>query len=380
MQHKKWSFVSSFVGAVFGSLLTIVLLSRGILPIPLPTPASPAPVLEERSAPSEVTTPAPPVIISNVADTSELYKEVIRKSMPSVVGITTTSVKQDFFFQNISFSEVGTGVIVDADGYILTNSHVIDDGRADEISVILSDGEKVPAQVLWHEKELDLAVIKINKHGLPAAVLGDSDYVEVGDIAIAIGNPLGLQFERSVTQGIISGLNRRIQLQDGFTIEDLIQTDASINQGNSGGPLLNAKGQVIGINSAKVKSGEGLGFAIPINIAKPIVDEFIETGDFQRVYLGIRRMLWIDLEYYKQFMNIEIATDDQYGVYVDSVIPDSPADRADIRPGDIITRLDGQKLDTKSKLLRILYQQRPGKVTDIIWLRDGKVMSSGIQF
>lgn len=372
-------FFSSLIGAILGSALTLVLIVQGVIPLSLSAPLSEAP-------PATIEVPVDtPKNSSNSTEiqlpsSTELYKEVIRKSMPSVVGITTTSIKQDFFFRNISFSEVGTGVIVDANGYILTNSHVIDDGQASEVSVILSDGEKLPASVLWSERELDLAVIKIDRQDLPAAVLGDSDFVEVGDIAIAIGNPLGLQFERSVTQGIISGLNRRIQLQSGSAIEDLIQTDASINEGNSGGPLLNAKGQVIGINSAKVKSGEGLGFAIPINIAKPIVDEFIETGDFQRVYLGIRRLMWIDLEYYKQLMNLQIDSDDKYGVYVDAILPDSPADRVGLRPGDIITRLDGQKLDTKSKLLRILYQQRPGKITDITWLRDGQVMRANIQF
>lgn len=372
-------FFSSLIGAILGSALTLVLIVQGVIPLSLSAPLSEAP-------PATIEVPVDtPKNSSNSTEiqlpsSTDLYKEVIRKSMPSVVGITTTSIKQDFFFRNISFSEVGTGVIVDANGYILTNSHVIDDGQASEVSVILSDGEKLPASVLWSERELDLAVIKIDRQDLPAAVLGDSDFVEVGDIAIAIGNPLGLQFERSVTQGIISGLNRRIQLQSGSAIEDLIQTDASINEGNSGGPLLNAKGQVIGINSAKVKSGEGLGFAIPINIAKPIVDEFIETGDFQRVYLGIRRLMWIDLEYYKQLMNLQIDSDDKYGVYVDAILPDSPADRVGLRPGDIITRLDGQKLDTKSKLLRILYQQRPGKITDITWLRDGQVMRANIQF
>lgn len=372
-------FFSSLIGALLGSVLTLVFVTQGLLPSSLSPPTSENPPISTEP-PTDIQKTSPNLSTIESSSSTELYKEVIRKSMPSVVGITTTSIKQDFFFRNISFSEVGTGVIVDTDGYILTNSHVIDDGQASEVSVILSDGEKLPAQVLWYERELDLAVIKIDKQDLPVAVLGDSDYVEVGDIAIAIGNPLGLQFERSVTQGIISGLNRRIQLQSGAAIEDLIQTDASINEGNSGGPLLNAKGQVIGINSAKVKSGEGLGFAIPINIAKPIVDEFIETGDFQRVYLGIRRLMWIDLEYYKQLMNLQIDSDDKYGVYVDAILPDSPADRVGLRPGDIITQIDGQKLDTKSKLLRILYQQRPGKITDITWLRDGQVMRANIQF
>lgn len=378
MKSGKWSVVSSLFGAVVGSLLTVALIVNGVIPgsvLGISNKIDPPPVEQEKKTEQQTVKE-----VVKVQDYGELYKKVVKEAMPSVVGITTLSIRQDVFFRNIATPGVGTGVIVDAKGYILTNSHVVDDGKAEEVHVILSDGEKVPAEILWNEKELDLAVIKIQGTDYPVSKLGDSDKVEVGDIAIAIGNPLGLQFERSVTQGIISGLNRSIEVQGGATIEDLIQTDASINQGNSGGPLLNAAGEVIGINSAKVQTAEGLGFAIPINIAKPIVDEFIARGEFSRVYLGIRRPLWIDLDHYAQFIERTIESQAKYGVYVESVVPDSPADRAGLRSGDIITELDGEKLDTKSKLIRILYRQRPGKSANIVFLRDGREIAGKVEF
>lgn len=378
MKSKKWSFASSFFGALVGSILTIILLANGLISIEhfsfrKEKDIHPAPL------PQKTDTETIKQVIE-VKNNAEIYKQVIQTAMPSVVGITTVSIKQDFWLRPFASSGIGTGVIVDSKGYILTNSHVVEDGTAEEVHVILFDGEKIPAQVLWTEKELDLAVIKVERENLPVALLGNSDRVEVGDIAIAIGNPLGLQFDRSVTQGIISGLNRSIEVSNGSIIEDLIQTDASINQGNSGGPLLNLSGEIIGINSAKVQTAEGLGFAIPINIAKPIVDEFIQKGEFQRVYLGIRRPVWVDLNYYQQFMEVQIESESQYGIYVESVIADSPAERAGIRDGDIITKIDGETLDTNSKLVRILYRQRPGKSTDIVFLRNGREIASKIEF
>ena len=166
---------------------------------------------------------------------------------------------------------VGTGIIVDSNGYILTNSHVISDGQAKTVNVLFSDGSTIDGEVYWYDSQLDLAIVKVNKTGLTAAELGDSDKVQIGDISIAIGNPYGLDLAGTVTQGIISGLDRTIETEQG-TMTGLLQTDASINSGNSGGPLLNQNGQVIGVNTAKASQGEGLGFAIPINTAKPIVE------------------------------------------------------------------------------------------------------------
>ncbi|KKH59039.1 hypothetical protein DU75_07475, partial [Methanosarcina mazei] len=191
---------------------------------------------------------------------------VAKKSMKSVVGITTVETVRDFIWER-QVQGIGSGVIVDSRGYILTNSHVVGDNNADRITVLFEDGDKKVGQVIWHDPSLDLAMVKVNAINLPVADFGDSDTLQIGEIAVAIGNPLGLEFQRTVTSGIISGLNRTIPLDQYYKMEDLIQTDASINPGNSGGPLLNAKGEVIGINTAKISTGEGLGFAIPINIA-----------------------------------------------------------------------------------------------------------------
>ena len=219
-----------------------------------------------------VSAPKSTITIEN-STTDNVYKAVAAKATPSVVGITTLTVNTNNWFNIPLESEgVGSGVIVDSRGYILTNSHVVNDGQANKVSVIFADSSSVDGEVVWNDAKLDVAIVKVQKDNLDVAELGDSDNVEVGDIAVAIGNPLGIEFSKTVTQGIISGLDRVITTENG-EMDDLIQTDASINPGNSGGPLLNAKGQVIGINTAKASDAEGLGFAIPINTIKPIIEQ-----------------------------------------------------------------------------------------------------------
>lgn len=295
---------------------------------------------------------------------------VAKKALPSVVGITTVTVERDIFSRTRRGQGVGTGVIVDSRGYILTNSHVVNDGRSEEVMVLFYDGENLKAEVLWNDPMLDLAVLKVAAQNLPVADLGDSDKLTVGEIAVAIGNPLGLTFERTVTAGIISGLERSIPLTQFESIEGLIQTDASINPGNSGGPLLNAQGAVIGINTAKIQTGEGLGFAIPINTARPIVDEFIERGEFTKVYLGIRG---INVQQYIQSYGDQLGT--RQGVYVHQVTPDSPVAKAGMRDGDVIVKIAGQRIDTMGQLVRQMYQYRPGDSVRIEVIRAGEALT-----
>ena len=304
-------------------------------------------------------------VVINPSSDLNVYSAVAEKAMPSVVGITTVQITEGFFSGTQRSQGVGTGVIVDERGYILTNSHVINDGQADEVTVLLHDGSHHSAQVLWYEQSMDLAVIKIDGGvNLIPAELGDSDALIVGEIVVAIGNPLGLNFERTLTQGVVSGLNRSIQVSATQIIDNLIQTDASINPGNSGGPLLNTQGKVIGINTAKMSSGEGLGFSIPINTAKPIVDQFIERGEFRRVYLGIRGF---------NARNVESATgiplDVDNGVFVVEVVPGSAADAASLQAEDIVIALNGVKVDTMGSLIRELYKFRPGDQTTVTYLR-----------
>lgn len=302
---------------------------------------------------------------------------VAAKVLPSVVGISTSAevTYQSIFGEQKGVANgVGTGIIVDEKGYILTNSHVINDGSVDTITVQLSDGREVPGSVLWNDKSIDLAIVKIEANNLTPAELGNSEDVKIGSLAIAIGNPLGMAFDRSVTQGVISGLNRSITVSEGqsqVTMDGLIQTDASINSGNSGGPLLNAEGQVIGINSAKAQSGEGLGFAIPINTAKPIVNEIKSKGEFKRVYIGIKGGSIAD--YLQANPNADLGS--KTGVYVVQIYTDSPAAKAGMKEGDIIVGLENKKIETMTQLISDLFQYRPGDQVNVTILRDGRTMT-----
>lgn len=301
---------------------------------------------------------------------------VAKKSMSSVVGITTVQIQREIIWEREVLGS-GSGVIVDPNGYILTNSHVVGDGNAKDIQVFLENGDKLPGKVLWNDAVLDLAIVKVNATGLPAADLGDSDSLEVGELAVAIGNPLGLDFQRTVTSGIISGLNRSIRVNQYTVIENLIQTDASINPGNSGGPLLDGKGEVIGINTVKIRpeAAEGLGFALPINLAKPIIDEVIKHGDFKTVYLGISLA---EVEKYERQYGVELNVDN--GIIIVQVEPNSPADKAGLSMGDIITKIDNQEINSASQFKKILYKYKKGDKATLTVIRNNKEVLIDIVF
>lgn len=314
------------------------------------------------------------------SDSLNTAEAIAEKVIPSVVGISTTSriTYQSWFGTQQGISQgSGTGIIVDEQGYILTNSHVVGDGKAEEIVVQLYDGREVKGSVLWNDRSIDLAIVKIQATGLTAAELGDSEEVRIGSYAAAIGNPLGMAFDRSVTQGIISGLDRTITVSDGqtqTTMEGLMQTDASINSGNSGGPLLNSRGQVIGINSAKAQTGEGLGFAIPINTAKPIIDEIKTKGEFNRSYLGIRG---ISVEDFNQSYP-ENKLSAESGVFIVQIYMDSPAAKAGMKEQDIISKLDGKEVKTMTQLITGLYTHRPGDTIPVTIIRNGNTMEISV--
>lgn len=311
---------------------------------------------------------------------------IAKKVLPSVVGISTQSVQQisDPFSQMFGLpgqsqitEGVGTGIIVDTNGYIITNSHVVNDGDTKSIKVQLYDGRELDGIVLWNDRPLDLAIVKIDAKNLVAAELGDSDEVSIGAYAAAIGNPLGLEFQRSLTQGVISGLGRSITISDGgpkLTMDGLMQTDASINAGNSGGPLLNSRGQVIGINSAKVKSGEGLGFAIPINTAKPIIKEIKEKGEFTRAYIGIEAFGLSDYASSYPGVDLKEQLGADEGIYVQNVTGGGGAEAAGVKDGDIITELNGEKVSSMNSLNTKLIQFRPGEKVKLTIVRDKKTI------
>ncbi|MGJ0845573.1 serine protease HtrA [Tissierella praeacuta] len=316
---------------------------------------------------------ASPVNITTNDDINTV-SAVAKKAMSSVVGITSVEVQQ-FFFSQQEVEGIGSGVIIDSNGYILTNSHVVGDGNAKSINVLFENGDKKEGKVLWNDSILDLAVVKVEATGLPVATLGDSDKLEVGEIAVAIGNPLGLEFQRSVTSGIISGLSRTIQVGQSNVIEDLIQTDASINPGNSGGPLLNSKGEVIGINTAKIKSAEGLGFSIPINKAKVIAEEVVKNGTYKTVYMGIKG---VSVEEYQYRLGIKLST--EKGVILLEVGQNTPASRAGLLNGDIILKIDDTEISTMNELKKALYKYKQGDKATLTVIRNNTEEKIDIEF
>lgn len=286
---------------------------------------------------------------------------------PSVVGISTAHIDRDIFYRSIKSETIGSGIVIDPRGFILTNDHVV---RGDgDIRVFLYDGRKYKAKVLFADPTLDLAVVRINAADLTAARLGNSDNVIVGDVAIAIGNPLGLTLQRSVTAGIISALERMVSVKDNrelVLMQDLIQTDASINPGNSGGPLINAQGEVIGINTVKASQAEAIGFAIPINIAKPIIKGIIDKGHFDVPYLGIEG---IDKDI---AMALDIDDSKEGGIFVKDVGIGGPAARAGVKPNDVIVKLAEIPVDSMAKLRQAMYDVGAGQTVDIEIKRKGR--------
>ena len=291
---------------------------------------------------------------------------VAKKSMKSVVGITTVNTVENFMFEQTQVQGTGSGIIVDSKGYILTNSHVVDNGNAKDITVMFENGDKKPAQVLWSEKALDLAIVKVDGSNYPAADIGDSDKLDIGELAVAIGNPLGLEFERTVTSGIISGLDRTIQVDEYNKVENLIQTNAAINSGNSGGPLLNKRGEVIGITTLKLKAAEGLGFAIPINIVKPIIEQVIKEGKYTSVYIGIASQ---SVARYKA-AGIDVGVDS--GIVVAQVEPGSPAADVGLKEKDIIVSIEGKQIDSPEGLKKEMYKYKPGDKIKLGVIKESK--------
>ena len=313
----------------------------------------------------------------NTSDKPNVEKAVAQKSMQSVVGITTVGVSEDMFSTQKQTKGLGSGVIVSKEGYILTNNHVVDPSKTKSVTVILSDGTKRKAKVLWSDKTLDLAVIKIDPKGLDLKPVefGDSSQVSIGDKAIAIGNPLGINLKSTLTSGYISGKDRVITLQDGSTMEGLFQTDAAINPGNSGGGLFNDKGQLIGINTAKAGNSDGIGFAIPSNLAKPILEQIIKNGKFESVSLGIRG---IDVSRYNVLGQEKLPIDS--GVYIHEILSGSPAESAGLKPKDIITKVGDTKVTSNSTLKAALLNYKIGDKIKIEVYRDGKTTTIEVTF
>jgi len=311
--------------------------------------------------------------------------DVAKKVSPAVVSITSKAVANGFFGTSQQVEGAGTGMIVDSNGLILTNRHVVDDTTAN-YTVVMSNGKSYPATVVSRDTVNDLAFVRISASGLPTVELADSGTVTVGQEVVAIGNALG-QFQNTVTEGIVSGLSRGVTAGDdsGITgsseqLQNLFQTDAAINPGNSGGPLVNLEGQVVGINTAVAGQGsQNIGFAIPINDAKPLISSVKSTGKIVRAYLGVR---YVALDQQTAQANNLPVSDGAWvqaaGDQNSGVMPGSPADKGGVKDGDIITKVNDDTIDSTHSLQSLIGKHKPGDRVTLTVNRNGKTMTLGV--
>lgn len=297
--------------------------------------------------------------------------DMIEQVSKSVVGISKLRTNSDSIFSNNFSTEIGsgTGIIISENGYILSNNHVTG-GKYSSCYATLENGKTYDAKVVWSDIDLDLSICKINASSLPSVKLGNSDSIKPGVSVFAIGNPIGFEFRRTVTSGIVSATNRTIKLEENNSVSfmtDLIQTDATINPGNSGGPLLLSNGEIIGINTVKITSAEGIGFAVPINVVKPVIESFIHTGNFDEAYIGISAYDSNVIPYLDSNSN-NFST----GIYVTDISYNGPASSTDLRKGDIINSIDGINLYTMNDLKEYIYTKRPND-TIVLNISRGKI-------
>lgn len=302
--------------------------------------------------------------------------DIFENILPSVVGISILNVNENALFTTDESSSLsmGSGIIVSSNGYIVTNQHVAGNTN-DKVTVTLYNGNAYQGTTKWVDKVLDIAIVKINMTNLDSANLGDSDVLKLGENAYAIGNPLGLDFQRTITSGIISALNRTIKITDENGIsymEDLIQTDASINPGNSGGPLINSNGEIIGINTIKVNEAEGIGFAIPINTIKSIVNSFVENDEFEEAYLGVFAYDNKLLRYINSDLNI------QNGMLIANIDKFGPLKNSKIKVGDVLLSIDDIEMTTMVQLRKYLYSKKPLDTVKIKYIKGSNVIEENI--
>ena len=310
--------------------------------------------------------------VENVEENSKKVADVIEETTEEIVGISKLKNTGSSIFSNSDESELGlgTGIIVTSDGYILSNEHVTG-SKYSKCYITLENGRNYDGTVMWSDSDLDLSIVKINAKDLKYVELGNSDNIKVGENVYAIGNPIGFEFRRTVTSGIISAKNRTIKLEEENKqsyMTDLIQTDATINPGNSGGPLIYPNGEVIGINTVKISSAEGIGFAIPINIVKPIIESYKQTGDFQEATIGIYAYDKEVIPYLNKTNNIDF----DKGIYIAQITKNGSADNTGLKEGDIITKIDDTELNTMNDLRKYIYTKKPGDTVALSVTR-GKV-------
>lgn len=302
--------------------------------------------------------------VDNITQESQTVADMLEKVSQSVVGISRIKTHSNSIFSsNNSISELGlgTGIIVSSNGYILSNCHVTGEKSA-TCYITLENGYTYEGLVVWCDSDLDLSITKINATNLNYVSIGDSSNLQAGETVYAIGNPIGYEFRRTITFGIISATNRTIKIEENNSISymtDLIQTDASINPGNSGGPLITPSGDVIGINTVKITTAEGIGFAVPINVVKPVIEKFITTNKFDEAYLGIYAYDKEVIPYISSTSNFTS------GIYVVHITENSPAITSGIQKGDIITSIDNKTINNMIELREYIYTKSPGDTISI---------------
>lgn len=308
--------------------------------------------------------------VEQIKEQGKQIGNVIEEVTSSVVGISKIKNAGSTIFLEDGATQLGlgTGVIVSENGYILSNEHVTG-AKYSNCYVTLENGRSYSANVVWSDSNLDLSICKINVKNLPYAKLGDSSNVKVGEAVYAIGNPIGYEFQRTVTAGIISALDRTVRIDENETstyMEDLIQTDATINPGNSGGPLINLDGNVIGITSVKITTAEGIGFAVPINVVKPIIESYLKEEKFEEASLGIFAYDKNVIPYLNEKLEVT------KGIYVAQISLDSVASKTSLKIGDVITKIDDLELNKMCDLRCYIYTKKPGDEVTLTILRNNQ--------
>jgi serine protease Do len=342
-------------------------------------------VLEQTGALHPASVPAAPAASDSGhtvrIDESSAIVDAAAKVSPAVVRITASGVTTDPNGGTIPAQGVGSGLIFDPAGWILTNKHVVQidsDTIASSLTVELKDGRQFKGTVYGVDTLTDLAIVKIDATGLTAAPIGSSADIKVGELAIAIGSPLGT-YSNSVTSGIVSGTGRSVTVETGAHLTNLIQTDAAINPGNSGGPLLDAAGNVIGINTAIAQNSSGIGFAIPIDIARPVMRQALANQPLTRPFIGVRYEAIDPQVQSEEHLSVDtgallISSPDQSGATQPAIIPGGPADKAGLREGDIITAVEGQAIDAEHPLDLVLSGYAPGQTITLSILRGSQTL------
>ena len=308
--------------------------------------------------------------VEKVEEKNKTIADIIEETTKSIVGISKlkNAGKSILSTSNEAELGLGTGIIISENGYILSNAHVTGE-KYSKSYITLENGQTYEGKVMWSDESLDLSITKIEAKNLSYAKLGDSSKIRVGETVYAIGNPIGFEFRRTVTSGIISAKNRSIKIEEENKqtyMSDLIQTDATINPGNSGGPLINLDGNVVGITSVKIISAEGIGFAVPINITKPIIEAYIKEDKFEEATLGI-------FAYDKNIIPyIDEKVEVTQGIYVGQIALDSNAAKTGLKIGDVITKIDNLKLNKMCDLRCYIYTKKPGEEVNLTILRNNK--------